>query len=155
MSYRHTAKWAKHLVEASCKKAAKDKKVAEAVWAESLDQVKKGWLRGPFSWEQIDKKYQGTWVPSKRFGVVQGEKTRAVDDLSEFLINSTVSESEKIVLEGIDEIACIARYYGGATVAEGMLSKTMNFGLPLHGIHVFVCRLYGSSSVASLERKFL
>ena len=44
---------------------------------------------------------------------------RAVDDLSEFLVNATVTETEKILLEGIDEITCLARYFGGAIVARG------------------------------------
>ena len=114
---RATAKWAKHLVEASCRRAAKDKSVAKEVYAESLDQVDKGWLRGPFTWEQMDERHGGTWIPSKRFGVVQGDKVRSVDDLSEFLVNATVTETEKILLEGIDEITCLARYFGGATVA--------------------------------------
>ena len=72
-------------VEASCRRAAKDKAVAKEVYAESLDQVDKGWLRGPFLWKQMDKRHAGTWMCSKRFGVVQGDKVRAVDDLSKFL----------------------------------------------------------------------
>ncbi|CAE7500492.1 unnamed protein product, partial [Symbiodinium pilosum] len=112
---RKTAKWAKHLVASSCRRAAKDKAVAKAVWKESLDQVQRGWLRGPFSSSEIDARLGPEWVASKRFGIIQGEKIRAVDDLSEYMINSTVSESEKIVLDGVDEILAVARFFGGAT----------------------------------------
>ena len=112
---RKTAKWAKHLVASSCCRAAKDKAVAKAVWKESLDQVQRGWLRGPFSSSEIDARVGPEWVASKRFGIVQGEKIRAVDDLSEYMVNSTVSESEKIVLDGVDEILAVARFFGGAT----------------------------------------
>ena len=111
------ARWSKHLVEASCRKAAPDAGVAAAVWAETLDQVEKSWLKGPFSWDVIDKKYGGCWIPSKRFGVTQGDKVRSVDDLSEFLINSAVTETEKITLEGIDHIVSLARFFLGATTA--------------------------------------
>eukprot|EP00439_Symbiodinium_sp_Y106_P003021 s8012_g1.t1 len=65
--------------------AGVDSEVARSVWRETMEQRDKHWLRGPFSFEQMDEKYNGTWIASKRFGVVQGEKTRAVDDLSEFL----------------------------------------------------------------------
>ena len=112
---RKTAKWAKHLVESSCRKASKDKAAAKAVWQESLDQVQRGWLRGPYSSSEIDARVGPVWVASKRFGIVQGEKMRAVDDLSEYMVNSTVSESEKIVLDGVDEILAVARFFGGAT----------------------------------------
>ena len=104
-------------MEASCRKAAPDAGVAKAVWAETLEQVEKSWLKGPFSWDEIDKKYNGCWIPSKRFGVAQADKVRSVDDLSEFLINSAVTETEKITLEGIDHIVSLARFFLGATTA--------------------------------------
>ncbi|CAE7624913.1 unnamed protein product [Symbiodinium sp. CCMP2592] len=75
-----TARWSKHLVEASCRRAVQDQEIAKAVWSETMEQVEKSWLKGPFSWEEIDKKYQGCWVPSKRFGVAQADKVRSVDD---------------------------------------------------------------------------
>ena len=134
---RKTAKWAKHLVGASCRKAAKDKAVARAVWQESLEQAQKGWLRGPFSSSEIDARVGPDWVASKRFGIVQGEKIRAVDDLSEYMVNSTVSESEKIVLDGVDEILAVARFFGGATT-QGV----PEFKLPAQDGTVFKGRLH-------------
>ena len=112
-----TARWSKHLVEASCKKASPDLDVARAVWAETLEQVEKSWMKAPFSWAEIEEKYNGCWIPSKRFGVAQADKVRSVDDLSEFLINSAVTETEKITLEGIDHIVSLARFFLGATTA--------------------------------------
>ncbi|CAE7514707.1 unnamed protein product, partial [Symbiodinium sp. CCMP2456] len=120
-----TAKWAKHTVASSCRAAAKDPEVATAVWDEALEQVNKGWLRGPYSWSEIDAKYKGTWTGSKRFGILQGDKIRAIDDLSEFLVNSAVTETEKISLEGIDQIVATARFFSGAVSGDGD-----NFELP-------------------------
>ncbi|CAE7914690.1 unnamed protein product, partial [Symbiodinium necroappetens] len=114
-----TAKWAKHTVASSCRAAAKDPEVATAVWDEALEQVNKGWLRGPYSWSEIDAKYKGTWIGSKRFGILQGDKIRAIDDLSEFLVNSSVTETEKISLEGIDQIVATARFFSGAVSGDG------------------------------------
>ena len=112
-----TARWSRRLVEASCKKASPDLDVARAVWAETLEQVEKSWMKGPFSWAEIEKKYNGCLIPSKRFGVAQSDKVRSVDDFSEFLINSAVTETEKITLEGIDHVVSLARFFLGATMA--------------------------------------
>ena len=97
---RRTSEWTKHLIEGACRKASQDPDVARAVWKESLEQVERGWLAGPYSWEQMEAKYGGQWVASKRFGVSQGDKVRAVDDLSQFQVNASVTETEKIQLEG-------------------------------------------------------
>ncbi|CAE7629352.1 unnamed protein product [Symbiodinium sp. CCMP2592] len=134
---RRTASWSKHLIEAACRKASKDPNVARSVWEESLAQVKKGWLAGPFTWEQMDQKYGGTWVASKRFGVSQGDKVRAVDDLSQFQVNASVTETEKIQLEGLDDIVALARFHLGSTVAG-----TKVFRLPMSGGGVYQGRLH-------------
>ena len=133
---RKTAKGAKHLFASSCRKAAKDKAVARAVWQESLDQVQRGWLPGPYSSSE-DARVGPDWVASKRFGIVHGEKIRAVDDLSEYMVNSTVSESEKIVLDGIDEILAVARFFGGAKTGG-----VQEFKLPAQDGSVFRGRLH-------------
>ena len=109
-----TAKWSKHLAANSCRRASGDVDVARKVWAETLEQVVRKWLKGPMTWEQVDKKFRGVWLASKRFGVVQGEKTRPVDDLSEFLVNSSVTETERVILDGVDHIAATARFFIGA-----------------------------------------
>ena len=112
---RATAKWSKHVVADSCRRASKDSEVARSVWRETMEQRDKHWLRGPFSFEQMDEKYNGTWIASKRFGVVQGEKTRAVDDLSEFLVNASVTETDKVILDAVDNIVATARFLVGST----------------------------------------
>ena len=129
---RRSSQWAKHLIEGACRKASRDPAVAEAVWKESLQQVEKGWLAGPFTWEQMDEKFSGTWIASKRFGVSQGDKVRAVDDLSQFQINASVTETEKIQLEGLDDIVALARFFLGATVCG---TKTFKLPLPDGGTY--------------------
>ena len=61
----------------------------------------------------MDQKFDGCWIPSKRFGVKQGGKVRAVDDFSEFLVNASVTSSEKLALYGIDEVVNTARFFMG------------------------------------------
>ena len=81
-----------------------DAEVAEAVYQETQQQLQDGWVKGPFSGQQLDCKFSGCWIPSKRFGVRQGGKIRAVDDFSEFLINMSVTSTEKLALYGIEGI---------------------------------------------------
>ena len=137
---RATAKWSKHVVSDSCRRASRDPDVAKAVWKETLEQKDKKWLRGPFTFEEIDQKYGGTWIASKRFGVVQGEKTRAVDDLSEFLINASVTETDKVILDAVDNIIATARFLVGAPCEDGV-----SFRLPCND---------GSSFSGSLHEDF-
>ena len=63
--------------------------------------------------EQLDAKYDRCWIPSKRFGVRQGQKIRAVDDFSEFLVNASVTSTERLELFGIDEVVNTARTFLG------------------------------------------
>jgi hypothetical protein len=114
---RQTAIWAQRAVVSSCKKKADDREVAEAVWAETLEQCAedKQWVHGPFDAEQITQRQGAHWIPAKRFGVRQGGKIRPVDDFSQYLINATVSSHEKIDLEGIDNICATARFFLGAS----------------------------------------
>ena len=110
---KRSAKWAKHAIVGSCKRVGENAEVAKAVWEETLTQLESGWIKGPYTSEQLDKKFPGGWIPSKRFGVVQGPKVRAVDDFSEFLVNAACGTSEQIVLQGLDDVAAAARYMLG------------------------------------------
>ena len=110
---KESSVWAKKMIQSSCRRVANDQEIARAVYSETIQQLDDGWVKGPFTEQQLDEKYGGCWVPSKRFGVKQGQKIRAVDDFSEFLINSSVSSSEKLQLFGIDEVINTARTFLG------------------------------------------
>eukprot|EP00435_Cladocopium_sp_Y103_P001953 s3084_g1.t1 len=118
---RKTSKWAKAAVVGSCKRVAENSEVAAAVWEETMVQLKAGWIKGPYLQAELDRKFPKGWVPSKRFGVVQGNKVRAVDDVSEFLINSACGTGEQIVLQGLDDVASAAKYMVGATDGAGLI----------------------------------
>ena len=75
-----------------------------------MAQCAAGWIKGPYSSEELDRKFPEGWIPSKRFGVVQGSKVRAVDDFSEFLVNASCGTGEQIALQGLDDIAAAAKY---------------------------------------------
>ena len=62
-------------------------------------------MYGPFSERELDELFPKGWVPSRRFGVQQGDCTRAIDDLRASLVNATCTASDKIFLQDIDVVA--------------------------------------------------
>eukprot|EP00435_Cladocopium_sp_Y103_P072170 s444_g39.t1 len=129
---RNTSKWARHAIVGSCKRVAENKEVAEAVWEETCNQLQAGWIKGPYTAEELNAKFPKGWIPSKRFGVVQGNKVRAVDDFSEFLVNSACGTSEQILLQGLDDVASAAKYMLSAS------SGDRGIWLPSdEGLHVY------------------
>ena len=67
----------------------------------TLEEVDKGWIAEEMS---LDDLHHGD-VLSPRFIIHQGDKARAIDDFSFSSINATVGSSDKIALQGVDEIA--------------------------------------------------
>ena len=63
-----------------------------------------GWVSGQ-SPEDLTSTLGPSWVPSRRFGVVQGSRIRPIDDFSESLVNHVVTCCEKIDVAGVDKIA--------------------------------------------------
>ena len=118
---KQTAVWAQKAVTASCKKVLDDLDIAAAVRDETMDQAsdEERWVVGPFSAEQVTERLGNLWVPSRRFGVRQNNKISAVDDFSQFLINSAVTCHEKIDFEGINSICATARFFLGAPTGDG------------------------------------
>ena len=105
--------WAKKMIHASCRRVGADPEIARAVYEETLQQKADGWVKGPYTSSELDQKFDGCWIPSKRFGVRQGGKIRAVDDFSEFLVNASVTATEKLQLFGLDEVVNTARTFLG------------------------------------------
>ena len=121
---RQTALWAQKAVVSSCRKVLEDNEIAVSVWEETMQQAsdEKRWVIGPFSSSEMTERLGDHWIPSKRFGVRQSGKIRAVDDFSQYLINSAVTCHEKLDLEGIDSICATARFFPWCT------SGVMAFG---------------------------
>ena len=119
-SLKKTSHWARKAALSSCAKGAADQQIADAVWSETQDQLQRGWLKGPFTETDLDARNSGVWIPSRRFGVKQGvDKIRCVDDFSEFLLNEATATSEKLVLEGLDDIVALARFWLSVSESKG------------------------------------
>jgi len=50
---------------------SQDAKLDDVVTEATRDEVDRGWLVGPFSREELDRRH-GLWVPARRFGIWQG-----------------------------------------------------------------------------------
>ena len=62
--------------------------VRKEIWEGALEEVRKGWLQGPFTIDELKNKLGPLFVISKRFGLRQADKARPIDDLSQSLVNS-------------------------------------------------------------------
>ena len=75
--------------------------IAQAVWSQSLDEVEKGELEGPFELCDIPEDYP----LSRRFGVVQNSKIRCVDDFSWSGVNAASQPLESPKPHTLDVVA--------------------------------------------------
>ena len=80
-----------------------DLEVDNQVWAQAMEEVDNGWLRGPISSSDIPV---GSPV-SRRFGLRQKTKVRLIDDYSESNVNSCVSTIESPSLHTTDVISAV------------------------------------------------
>ena len=76
---------------------------SRAVWSKTLEEVDKGWLLGRFDPQQIPSHYP----LSRRFRVVQCEKTRCVDDFSRSHVNACVQVTDAPKPHTIDVLASL------------------------------------------------
>ena len=92
--------------------------MVQEVWRQTKEEVDTGLLEGPFSVEQRTNVLGGRWTGARRFGIQQSEKIRAIDDFSEFQVNSSFGASNKITLLGIEEVVSRARAWSEAVSDE-------------------------------------
>ncbi len=99
-----STKWTRHAVLG--KMGSKDPKVDQQLWDEAMIECEKGWLEGPLSEEQLNRRRGRTgWVANPRFALKQGDKLRSIDDFSASFTNSAFASCEKPTLPGVDEIS--------------------------------------------------
>ena len=109
-------------------------RVSEAIWEAALDEEAKGWLSGPFTEETLKEKLGPLFVVSRRFGLDQGEKIRAIDDMSESRVNSAYGSSYRLDLPGVDGVSVLARTFVGATLDDRSVSLKLSDGSLLVGV---------------------
>ena len=122
-----------------------DHELDEALWKEAGDEKDKGWLEGPFTEQQLLILLKGEFVISRRFGLRQGPRCRAIDDFSESLVNASVLTTEKIELMGVDDFVAIIKCLMESISPDGSVKFTLSDGTILRG------RLPANVSVAKAK----
>lgn len=99
-----------------CVRSGKDSKINQKVHDiicgthEGGNKVERGWGEGPFTEDEISAILgDDRWVASRRFGVIQGEKCRQIDDFSRFFVNGCTTVDEHVDLDGVDQIVNIGK----------------------------------------------
>lgn len=105
-----SAKVMQHRAMSSCRSSG-SKEVDEAVYAATLEEVECNIAAGPMCLQEVARRHGPLWLPRRRFGILQGDAVRAIDDFSEYSINSRVEVFEKLSMGGIDEAVVMAREY--------------------------------------------
>ena len=105
-AWRKSSKWSRKAVVASCARSLEDLEICHKVWQETQEQLKKGWLTGPYTEEQLDRRHGGTRVPSASL-----ERFVVAMIAASFLVNSSTSVPEKLDLEALDQFVGLARFW--------------------------------------------
>ena len=85
------------------------------LYAVTCEEVVRGFLTGPCEPADLDREL-GCWLPARRFGVRQGQKTRPVDDFSEAGVNCAFESTETVAPADLDFIAAGLRAHMAATL---------------------------------------
>ena len=126
------ASWAQESCRASCRSSGV-RETDVAVFEGTMEEVKRRWLQGPPTEEQITDLLGPCWVPSRRFGLVQGSKLRLVDDFSEHGVNGATHVREKITLGGVDECVALAKVWASLVPPGGRVECPLRSGEFLQG----------------------
>ena len=110
-----------------------DPELSKEVFDLTLAEVQKGWLTGPFTTEDLDRRL-GKWIPNRRFGVRQGPKVRCIDDFSASGVNQTLSANETVDPDGLDRIAVNARAHMDALLTS-LSSRPSSSPFLHHDLH--------------------
>ena len=95
--------WLRHQVLSKCRSSG-NLEVDQECWDQTLSEVKDGWMEGPFESASAVTQHLGsdTWLCSRRFPLVQGDKVRLIDDAKESQLNTAYYATNKLALQDVD-----------------------------------------------------
>ncbi|CAE7942418.1 unnamed protein product, partial [Symbiodinium necroappetens] len=115
---------------------SKDEAKLHASMATQVELVEKGWLTGPYSWDGLQERFPDGWLPVRRFGLAQKDKTRSIDDLAENSVNRAYAVSDKISLRALDELVWTALTLFKIFLSKGEVAIPLSDGrllrFPVH-----------------------
>lgn len=128
-----SSRWSRRMLAGRCSNSQTDE-VGRAVWQVTMDEVSKGWLEGPLSEAQVTSRLGPLFVASPRFGLVQSDKIRPIDDMSVSLVNSAFAARYKLDLDGVDSISVLCRTAVEAVQADRQVVLELEDGSQLRGV---------------------
>ena len=103
----------------------------------TMEEVKLGFLQGPFSEDQVSKIFEGDeWLMNKRFLLYQGTpeepKSRVIDDCKRSGLNCSYTTNFKLQLMDMDTLACVLGLIA-KSLANGNADATLSVGEAIGG----------------------
>ena len=110
---KQQAIWNRKAVVGSCKPS--DLETDNKIWQETMTEVDKGWLRGPYTEAEITTILgSDKWICIKRFALEQKDKTRIIDDCKAPSLNCALTTTEKLDLMSVDSFVNLCGAYSSA-----------------------------------------
>ena len=106
----------------------------EGVWDATCDEAnEKCWLKGPFSYAQLEDQFCRNWTPVRRFGIQQSGKLRVIDDHTENGTNLAYASCEKLDLKALDHMVWMSVCIAKALMHRGHYELRLRDGTVLQG----------------------
>ena len=102
------SKWSAQSTLAKCNTSGNEA-LDKEIYNQTQEQLASKWIRGPFSLSEVSDLFPAGFAISRRFGIVQGSKTRLIDDCREPGINFALSTCEKLSLMDTDDMASLVK----------------------------------------------
>ena len=100
--------WMRKANQAKCKSSGRPELDA-LVWTQTLEERDAGWLKGPYSEDEVTQMVGSTqWLATRRFPLEQKDKTRLIDDALASGLNSAYGTSNKLTLFDVDTLVALA-----------------------------------------------
>jgi hypothetical protein len=126
------SRWTRRAIIGSTRSSG-DHQLDVQLFDETVADRDKGWLDGPYSEAQLTDMLGHDWVASRRFGISQSGKLRAIDDMSESFVNSSYGSLESVNLGGIDEVASLSKLFLDMVDDDRVVTATLGTGEVLNG----------------------
>ena len=105
-----SARWRRRSLMNSSKKLSTEEE--QALVDATATEVERGFLRGPYSEQEMDVLLGEDWSLNPRFALFQGanNKIRVIDDAKQSCVNSAYSSTVKLQLQDVDYAAAMVLY---------------------------------------------
>ena len=111
-----------------------DSELGEKLYQITCEEAtSKHWLEGPSTFEQISATVGDTWLPVRRFAVLQKDKVRPIDDFCENHLNRAFSSVDKISLKTMDYILWSLLTICRCCIHHGSMNFVLSDGRTLSG----------------------